>query len=110
MVVDPHKHGLQPYGCGAVLFADAIPVSEVARQMNDGRSPLDHALSDGEDFELAFAVSAEDGQRLLDAQPIPGLCLARVGVFTLAKDYLLEEDGARRPLAPRGYVHPFGPA
>jgi glutamate/tyrosine decarboxylase-like PLP-dependent enzyme len=23
IVVDPHKHGLQPYGCGAVLFADA---------------------------------------------------------------------------------------
>jgi glutamate/tyrosine decarboxylase-like PLP-dependent enzyme len=23
VVVDPHKHGLQPYGCGAVLFADA---------------------------------------------------------------------------------------
>ena len=22
MVVDPHKHGLQPYGCGAVLFPD----------------------------------------------------------------------------------------
>jgi tyrosine decarboxylase / aspartate 1-decarboxylase len=22
LVVDPHKHGLQPYGCGAVLFAD----------------------------------------------------------------------------------------
>ena len=22
MVVDPHKHGLQPYGCGAVLFRD----------------------------------------------------------------------------------------
>ena len=21
-MVDPHKHGLQPYGCGAVLFAD----------------------------------------------------------------------------------------
>ncbi|MBQ6640087.1 MAG: aspartate aminotransferase family protein [Saccharopolyspora sp.] len=27
VVVDPHKHGLQPYGCGAVLFADP----EVAR-------------------------------------------------------------------------------
>ena len=23
VVVDPHKHGLQPYGCGAVIFADA---------------------------------------------------------------------------------------
>ncbi len=22
VVIDPHKHGLQPYGCGAVLFAD----------------------------------------------------------------------------------------
>jgi glutamate/tyrosine decarboxylase-like PLP-dependent enzyme len=22
VVVDPHKHGLQPYGCGAVIFAD----------------------------------------------------------------------------------------
>jgi glutamate/tyrosine decarboxylase-like PLP-dependent enzyme len=22
VVLDPHKHGLQPYGCGAVLFAD----------------------------------------------------------------------------------------
>lgn len=26
VVVDPHKHGLQPYGCGCVLFAD--PPSE----------------------------------------------------------------------------------
>src|SRR5581483_11640535 len=22
VVVDPHKHGLQPYGCGSVLFRD----------------------------------------------------------------------------------------
>jgi glutamate/tyrosine decarboxylase-like PLP-dependent enzyme len=22
IVIDPHKHGLQPYGCGAILFAD----------------------------------------------------------------------------------------
>jgi glutamate/tyrosine decarboxylase-like PLP-dependent enzyme len=22
VVIDPHKHGLQPYGCGAVIFAD----------------------------------------------------------------------------------------
>ena len=22
MVIDPHKHGLQPYGCGAVIFRD----------------------------------------------------------------------------------------
>ena len=22
LVIDPHKHGLQPYGCGCVLFRD----------------------------------------------------------------------------------------
>jgi glutamate/tyrosine decarboxylase-like PLP-dependent enzyme len=25
VVVDPHKHGLQPYGCGSVLFRDRSP-------------------------------------------------------------------------------------
>lgn len=24
LVIDPHKHGLQPYGCGCVLFADPL--------------------------------------------------------------------------------------
>src|SRR5262249_21538661 len=42
--------------CGAVLRAEAIPISEAARSIHDGRSPLDHALSDGEDFELVFAL------------------------------------------------------
>jgi glutamate/tyrosine decarboxylase-like PLP-dependent enzyme len=28
IVVDPHKHGLQPYGCGCVLFADASVASK----------------------------------------------------------------------------------
>jgi glutamate/tyrosine decarboxylase-like PLP-dependent enzyme len=30
IVVDPHKHGLQPYGCGCVLFADASVASTYA--------------------------------------------------------------------------------
>jgi glutamate/tyrosine decarboxylase-like PLP-dependent enzyme len=25
IVIDPHKHGLQPYGCGCILFRDASP-------------------------------------------------------------------------------------
>ncbi len=45
-------------GCGAVLEMDAIPISDAAVQMaaTSGRSPLDHALGDGEDFELLLAV------------------------------------------------------
>ena len=44
---------------------EAIPISDAARKMTDGTSPLEHALGDGEDFELAFAVSPDDGERLL---------------------------------------------
>src|SRR5262249_6083838 len=31
--------------CGAVLRAEAIPISDAARTMGDGQSPLEHALS-----------------------------------------------------------------
>src|SRR5262249_28267856 len=43
--------------CGAVLRAESIPVSAAARSLDDGRSPLEHALADGEDFELVCAVA-----------------------------------------------------
>jgi thiamine-monophosphate kinase len=90
--------------CGAVLNAQAVPISEDARLLNDGRSPLEHALGDGEDFELAFAVSPEDGHILWKTQPVPGVHLVRIGEFTEAGLWL-EDDGSRRPLPPRGYVH-----
>jgi thiamine-monophosphate kinase len=94
-------------GCGAVLWADAIPISEAARRMSDGRTPLEHALGDGEDFELVFAVAAEEGRALLAAQPIPGITLAAIGEC-VAEGLWLEEGGRRGVLEPAGYVHALG--
>jgi thiamine-monophosphate kinase len=91
---------------GAVLRAEAIPIREATYQMKDGRSPLDHALGDGEDFELVFAVSAADGQRLLESQPVAGIALAAIGECVDAGLWL-ETQGTRQPLEPRGYVHPL---
>jgi thiamine-monophosphate kinase len=90
--------------CGAVLRADSIPITRVARQMADGRSPLDHAIGDGEDFELVFAVAASDGLRLVESQPVPGATLAAFGEC-VSDGLWLETAGERRPLAPSGYVH-----
>ena len=60
-------------GCGAVLRPRPIPITRRRPdRMNDGRSPLEHALGDGEDFELVFAVSPADGERLVQTQPVPG--------------------------------------
>ena len=41
-VVDPHKHGLQPYGCGCVLFRDPESVGPVYRH----DSPYTYFTSD----------------------------------------------------------------
>src|SRR5208283_3753838 len=47
-------------GCGAVLRAETIPITAAAHAMNDELSPLEHALGDGEDFELVFALAQEE--------------------------------------------------
>ena len=37
----------------------------------DGRAPLDHALNDGEDFELCLVVAPEEAARLRADPPSP---------------------------------------
>jgi thiamine-monophosphate kinase len=90
--------------CGAVVRADAVPISAEARQMPDGLPALEHALSGGEDFELVFAVAPDEGRRLLQTQPLAGVTLVHVGECT-ATGLWLEKEGHRLPLEPRGYVH-----
>lgn len=90
--------------CGAVLRAEAIPLTSEAGSFADGRSPLEHGLSDGEDFELVLALPADQALELLRTQPIPGITLTHIGEC-VDQGYWLEEAGQRRPLEPKGYVH-----
>jgi thiamine-monophosphate kinase len=99
------NHLCQESGCGAVLWAENIPIAKAAGQMGDRLSPLEHALGDGEDFELVFAVAPEEAAELLNKQPLPGVTLAAVGECVAELGLWLEEGGRRRPLEPRGYVH-----
>jgi thiamine-monophosphate kinase len=94
--------------CGAVLEAAAIPIAAAARQLADeqadGRSPLAHALSDGEDFELLLAVPPEEARRMLAEQALAVL-LTDIGQFVAEPGLWLDEAAGRRPLAPRGWEH-----
>jgi thiamine-monophosphate kinase len=101
------KHICDEGGCGAVLRAEAVPISAAARQIKDERTPLEHALVDGEDFELLFAVSPGDGRKLVAAQPTPGITLTHVGECIAEPGLFLEEGGKRSVLKPMGYVHSF---
>jgi thiamine-monophosphate kinase len=90
--------------CGAVLRAEAIPISAAAQELHDAQTPLQHALADGEDFELLLALAAEDAQHLLATQPLHGVTLAHIGEC-VDNGLWLEENGQRRILEPAGYVH-----
>ena len=65
---------------------------------------LDHSASQGGPYTVT--VSADDGNRLLREQPVPGVVLAKIGECVDAGLWL-DEGGTRRPLEPTGWVHPM---
>lgn len=102
--------------CGAILDVSKIPVASAAYREADlllagvrAGTPLEHALGDGEDFELLFAIAPEDGTRLMRDWPetmakpfLIGECAAEPGLF-------LREGTTTRSLSPRGWEHSFEP-
>lgn len=50
------RHILKQSRVGACIRAESIPCSAAAHSIGDGLSALEHALFDGEDFELLFTL------------------------------------------------------
>ena len=94
-------------GLGAVLDELAIPIHPDARDLSahDGVPPIEHALCDGEDFELCVVVAPEDAARLL-AEPPAGTTLVPIGNITTPQGLILRTaDGTLRPISARGFDH-----
>ncbi|MFQ3650407.1 MAG: thiamine-phosphate kinase [Gemmataceae bacterium] len=102
-------------GCGAVLWAEALPISQAVTSraasrtpqdhaLHQGRSPLDHALNDGEDFELLLAVDAAEARRLIREQPIAGITLSAIGEV-VSSGLWLQQQGQRVALPRGGHEH-----
>jgi thiamine-monophosphate kinase len=92
------RHICRESQVGAVVDAEAVPVHDDAIEMRrDGRSPLEHALHDGEDYELLFT----SGRNHSD-------CATRIGTITRDRQVLLQYRGGRtEPLEPKGWEHSF---
>jgi thiamine-monophosphate kinase len=94
--------------CGAVIDLPAVPVAKAALELaqfrRDGVTALDHALRDGEDFELLLAASSKEAQRILTEKPIE-LPLSIIGHFVREPGLWQNTESGHAPLAPRGYLH-----
>ncbi len=95
-------HVLEESRCGAVIDVDAVPIADDARRLAerlaDGSTPLDHALSDGEDFELVLAVPAEEAKRMLQEQPL-AVPITDIGEFVGRAGSVADQSKRRPPSA-----------
>lgn len=96
---------------GAIVDTDNVPIHDDARRLagraGDGRTPLEHALGDGEDFELLLAVPPGEVRRMIDQQPLD-VPLTDIGCFTAAAGlWQRDAGGTVRPLTPSGWEHTF---
>ncbi len=95
---------------GAVLNLAQVPISPAAQQLantsTDSRSALDHALGDGEDFELLLAVPPTEARRLLHDQPFANMPITHIGQFTAEEGlWSVDPAGDQQLLEPRGFLH-----
>lgn len=90
---------------GAIVDVDRVPIAPAAYQMAAGKTPLDHALGDGEDFELILAVPPDAAREIVSSQPV-GVPVTDIGEF-VAGVGLQQRDaaGAIRELVPSGFEH-----
>jgi thiamine-monophosphate kinase len=93
-------------GCRAELEIGLLQaiVSDAARQcaQADELPPLEHALHDGEDFELLVAGTDALRDERLGLLPVGRMVASRLGEPTLS---IVQPDGRREALEPRGYEH-----
>jgi thiamine-monophosphate kinase len=93
-------------GVGARIEAARVPVHpDAAAAAGPERSALEHALDDGEDFELLVAHAALSAEQV-SALRSEGVTLTAVGrVVPQAEGIRLTGPGGSVPLVPRGFDH-----
>ena len=105
------RHLTHAGGVGAELNEASLPISRAAkfraREGPNAKPPLLAALTDGEDFELLFAVSSRDAVSVLDQwrSRFPQVPLACIGRITAETTIQIRGPQGPRPLPHHGYVH-----
>jgi len=91
--------------CGAEVWLEQVPISPEATLCSEksGRTALEHALGDGEDFELLLAIPKD--KIVAIPKEIAGIPLTRIGTYVTRTGLWSKDKSGVKQLAPRGYVH-----
>lgn len=92
-------------GLGFEIDLSQVPISDAAHKMaeSSGKPPLQHSLTDGEDFELILAISPQHWMRVRETTS--DVRLTKIGEFTEAREYRAKRDGSWQSFEPQGYEH-----
>jgi len=105
------RHLLKSSACGVEIRAASIPISRAAklRRVEDASAPdpLAAALSDGEDFELLFAIASKDAVPLIDGWKLafPDVPVTCIGKFTGEPGLRIRDKDGVREIATHGHIH-----
>jgi thiamine-monophosphate kinase len=89
---------------GAIVHSGKVPLSAALRKAKERlrHSPLQYALSGGEDYELLFTVPPSGMKRFAELK-IPA---TEIGTITRARKlFIIDEEGRKKPLKPAGFDH-----
>jgi len=96
-------HICEQSGVGAEVFAEYIPLSKELRSAKVlKQTPLEYAMTGGEDYELLFTSPVERERDILSL-PVRATV---IGAITRKQGMrMVTEQGECRPIAPGGYDH-----
>lgn len=91
------KHICDQSQVSGIVDASRVPIHDDAIEMRrDGHSPLEHALHDGEDYELLFT-----------GPPRAFINYHEIGKIESGSGVFLRQEGRVAPLEPQGWEHTF---
>lgn len=102
------RHLVTQSRVGAELWLETIPLSASVRKIKHRNSAIRHALTDGEDFELLFAVPAAKTRAFQKAwQKNNHVACTQIGIVTDRRGVVetVDAQGKHRRLDDIGYEH-----
>lgn len=101
------NHIIEESNLGAIIDERQIPISRDAVKLSKTtkKSPIFHALTDGEDYELLFTVS-EKKSKEISGSDLFNVPLTAIGYAKKEKGLFIKDfNGKVRHVKPKGYEH-----